>query len=150
MADFLLVPTSALGIEGDLHASGDAYLETDGLETAIRLSLFTDRRALEGDDLPEGTGAFGEDLRGYWADPYMTTGAMGSRLWTLKRSSLTAATRQRARDYCLEALAWLVELGIATEIQIETEVADAGVLKIGVAIERERNAPARYAYLWRS
>lgn len=149
MSDFLLVPTSALGIEGDLRAAGYAYLETDGLETAIKLSLFTDRRALEGDDLPQGTGAFGEDLRGYWADPYLSTGPMGSRLWTLKRSSLTAATRQRARDYCLEALRWLIDLGIARSIEIETEVAEAGVLKIGIVIEREARTPATYAYLWR-
>ncbi len=150
MGDFLLIPTSALGIEGDLRASGDRYLETEGLETAIRLSLYTDRRAQEGDDLPEGVGAFGEDLRGYWADPLLTSGPMGSRLWTLKRSTLTSETRQRARDFCLEALQWLIDLGIATEVRVETEVAAAGVLKIGIEIERERETPARYAYLWRA
>lgn len=149
MSDFLLVPTSALGIEGDLRAAGEAYLQTDGLETAIRLSLFTDARAREGDDLPEGTGAFGEDLRGYWADPFLSSGAMGSRLWTLKRSALTSETRQRARDFVLEALAWLKSLGIASEIRVETEVADAGVLKIGIEIQRESETPARFAYLWR-
>lgn len=149
MADFLLVPSSALGIEGDLRADGNAYLETDGLETAIRLSLFTDRRAEEGDDLPEGTGAFGEDLRGYWADAFLATGPMGSRLWTLKRSALTSETRQRARDFALEALDWLVRLGIASEIQVETEVAESGLLKIGIVIVREADTPARYAYLWR-
>lgn len=148
MADFLLVPTSALGIEGDLRAEGDAYLQTDGLETAIRLSLFTDRRAAEGDDLPEGTGAFGEDLRGYWADPFLSTGPMGSRLWTLKRSALTADTRQRARDFALEALDWMLSLGIASEINVETEVAAGGLLKLGIEIIREADTPARYAYLW--
>lgn len=149
MADFLLVPTSALGIEGDLRAEGDGYLETNGLETAIRLSLFTDARAQEGDDLPEGTGAFGEDLRGYWADSLLSTGAMGSRLWTLKRSALTSETRQRARDFALEALAWMKSIGIASEIAVETEVAEAGVLLIGITITRESETPARYAYLWR-
>ncbi len=149
MADFLLVPTSELGIEGDLRASGNAYLQTDGLETAIRLSLFTDRRALEGDDLPEGTGAFGEDLRGYWADVFSSTGPMGSRLWTLKRSALTNETRQRARDFSLEALDWLIAVGIASEINIETEVAAGGLLKIGIEVVREADTPARYAYLWR-
>lgn len=148
MSDFLLVPTSALGIEGDLRASGDRYLETDGLETAIRLSLFTDRRALEGDELPEGIGAFGEDLRGYWADPYLSSGPMGSRLWTLKRSKLTRETRQRAVDFCLEALDWMVSLGIVSEFDIETEVASQGVLMIAVSPKREAATPARYAYLW--
>lgn len=149
MADFALVPTSALGIEGDLRVEGSGYRITDGLETAIRLSLFTDARAQEGDDLPEGTGAFGEDLRGWWGSAFLSdSGEMGSRLWTLKRSALTAGTRQRARDYCLEALRWLIDLGIAREVRVETEVADAGVLKLGIEIERERETPARFAYLW--
>lgn len=149
MADFALVPTSQLGIEGDVYVEENGFREVDGLETAIRLSLFTDARAREGDDLPEGTGAFGEDLRGWWGEAFLEDSApFGSRLWTLKRSALTAATRQRARDYCLEALGWLVELGIASEIQVETEVADRGMLAVGVTINRERETPARFAYLW--
>lgn len=148
MSDFALVPTSALGIEGDIAPEGQRYREDAGLETAIRLSLFTDARALEGDELPAGVREFGADLRGWWGSAFMSTGAMGSRLWTLKRSALTADTRQRARDYCLEALAWLLTSGIASDVRVETEVAAGGVLKIGIEIERERNTPARFAYLW--
>lgn len=149
MADFALRPTSALGIEGDLVVDGTAYRQTDGLETSIRLALFTDARAQEGDELPEGVRAFGSDLRGWWGDAFLSdSGSFGSRLWTLKRSALTSDTRQRARDFCLEALAWLVELGIATEVRVETEVAAGGILKIGIEIERERETPARFAYLW--
>lgn len=147
MADFSLVPTSALGIEGDLVIDGTAYRESSGLETAIRLSLFTDRRAQEGDDLPDGVEGFGADLRGWWGSAFLLTGAMGSRLWTLKRSALTGETRQRARDFALEALAWLTETGIASAVRVETEVAAGGILKLGVEIERNRES-MRFDFLW--
>lgn len=149
MADLALVSTSALGIEGDLYVDGTGYRETAGLDSAIRLSLFLDARAREGDELPDGTGAFGEDLRGWWGSAFLSdSGELGSRLWTLKRSALTNETRQRARDYCLEALRWLEELGIARSVKVETEVEGRGLLKIGVIVERAREAPARFSYLW--
>lgn len=147
MADFSLVPTSALGIEGDLAIDGLAYRESSGLETAIRLSLFTDRRAEEGDDRPDGVDGFGADLRGWWGSAFMRSGAMGSRLWTLKRSPLTAETRQRARDFALEALAWFTETGIATAVRVETEVAAGGILKLGIEIDRDRDTQ-RFDFLW--
>lgn len=147
--DFAMVPTSALGIEGDLYVDGSAYRETSRLDTAIRLSLFCDARAREGDELPDGTGAFGEDLRGWWASAFFSdAGELGSRLWTLKRSTLTTQMRQRHRDLCLAALEWLIELGIAREIEVENEVAERGQLRVLVKIHREQDTPARFAYLW--
>lgn len=147
MADFSLVPTSALGIEGDLAIDGTAYRQSSGLETAIRLSLFTDARALEGDERPDGIEGFGADLRGWWGSAFMASGAMGSRLWTLKRSALTNETRQRVRDFALEALAWLTETGIASAVRVETEVSDRGILKIATVIERNGETE-RFAFLW--
>ena len=136
----------------DIQADPDLptrYEETDGLDTAIRLSLFSDARAQAGDELPEGSGAFGEDLRGWWGDVYLDDrGELGSRLWTLKRSKMTTATRQRARDYALQALEWLVDAGIASEIEVETAVPDRGRLELYVTVIREGEVPSRFQYLW--
>lgn len=149
MPDLVLVPTSPLGVEGDIAGDGSKWLETNGLETAVRLSLFTDARALPGDVLPAGEQGFGVDVRGWWGEAFVAdSSSFGSRLWLLARSTLTQATRQQARDYCLEALAWLVELGIARSVELETEVASGGFLHIKVTIYREREAPARFSYLW--
>ena len=45
----------------------------------------------------------------------------GSRLHLLHRAKNTERTAALARDYCLEALAWLKETGRATDIEVETE-----------------------------
>ena len=125
------------------------YETTETLETAIRLSLFCDSRAEEGDELPEGDGFFGEDLGGWWGSKFLSDGGeLGSRLWTLRRSKLTSETRQRARDYTVAALQWIVDLGIARSVEVETSVAGRGVLEIAVLVYRETDTPARFAFLW--
>lgn len=156
MSDFVL----AAGMDG-LEVAGDlvvvpgtndgpgSYQETDGLETAIRLSLFTNARALPGDELPEGEGAFGEDLGGWWGDAFLETGSsLGSRLWLLRRAKLTAETRQRARDYALEALQWLIDDRIASDVEVETFIPSRGCLELEVLISREGETPTRFQYLW--
>ena len=65
----------------------------DGLETAVSLSLFTDRRAEDGDALPSGDA----DRRGWWGDdfPAVDGDRMGSRLWLLARSKQTPDVLER-------------------------------------------------------
>ena len=116
--DLALVALSGAQLESDIVVEDGTWLTTPGLETAVKLSLFCNARAQPGDELPSGTGAFGENLGGYWGEAFLTDGGQfGSRLWTLKRSALTASVRQRARDFCLEALAWLIDLGIARDVR---------------------------------
>jgi len=45
----------------------------------------------------------------------------GSRLHLLKRAKNTVRTEQLARDYCREALQWLIDSGRATSIEVFTE-----------------------------
>lgn len=90
----------------------------DGLDTAVILSLFTDRRA-EADDTVPGT-----DRRGWWADMFADGEGdkIGSRLWLLVREKLTNDTVNRVRAYCEEALAWLVRDGVAKEVTVTAEI----------------------------
>lgn len=150
MNDLALVPLSTLGIEGDIEVVGQLYRETSALETAIRLSLFTDSRAQEGDALPDRTGFLEGDRRGWWGDAFIEddNGSLGSRLWTLKRSALTSETRQRARDFALEALSWLVELGIARAVEVDATIPRADCLELVVRLDRETDPPARFVFLW--
>ncbi len=71
-----------------LHASivlndADDDFETDaGLETAVIISLFTDRRAGENDELP----ATETDRRGWWGNTLQDADdEIGSKLWLLCR-----------------------------------------------------------------
>ena len=85
--------------------------QDDGLSTAVMLSLFTDRRAGDDDVLPGGA----DDRRGVWMDNYAEVPGdlMGSRLWLLQRAKLLPETVIRVREYCDEALDWMVRDGVA-------------------------------------
>lgn len=124
--------------EGDLAADSS-------LETAVLLSLYTDRRALDEDELPDG----GTDPRGWWADAYGDR-PIGSRLWLLSREKELDSVLRRAEEYASEALAWLTEDEIAASIEVEAIHLRRGVLQLIVRIQRGES-PAlerRYDYVW--
>lgn len=127
----------------------------DGLQSAVIISLFTDRRAAVDDVLPDGS----NDRRGWWGDaPVDGTAAaadddlIGSRLWLLSRAKAIPATARLAEAYCLEALNWMVTDGIAADIQVTAQWIAAD--KLGLRVEIARYVPGaandnrRFDFLW--
>jgi phage gp46-like protein len=104
----------------DLAIVGDDLATEEGLRTAMLLSIFTDRRAEDDDDLPAGDG----DRRGWWADQFSIVPGdrLGSRLWLLDRGKQHAELAKDAETYAREALAWLIEDAVLERIDIEVEV----------------------------
>ena len=87
------------------------------LVRAVIVSLFTWRRARADDDLPG-------DLRmGWWGDsfPSVPNDRIGSRLWLLSRAMLLPETVAQAKEYAEEALAWLVDDGVAARVAVEAQ-----------------------------
>jgi len=121
-----------------LAASGDLQLDL-GLETAVLSSLYTDRRALDSDEIP----VLG-DPRGYWGDT--PTDRWGSRLWLLDRSKRIQDTLTLAQQYAQEALAWLLSDGIAAMVSVGAEWGPSGELQISVTITR--STTPRWRTLW--
>jgi phage gp46-like protein len=97
----------------------------EGLETAVVLSLFTDALAAEDDVLPSLTE---DDRRGWWAAPW------GSKLWLLTREKWTDDVRLRAEFYTREALNWMMQDGVADDIQVEARLMKIGEVAVAVAI----------------
>lgn len=129
-------------------AMEDGDLATDeGLQTAVILSLFTDRRALEEDQLPDGTG----DRRGYWADVYRDR-PHGSRLWLIGREKRQEDVLRRAKEYAEEALAWLIEDEVAEAVEVEAWHMRRDTLGLRVVIRRGDRAvlERQYDYVWRN
>jgi phage gp46-like protein len=88
------------------------------LENAVTISLFTDARAAADDEIPGGD----TDRRGHWADMWLDEGeSLGSRLWLLKREKVTQAVINKARDYCMEALEWLVDADHLQAVNVTAE-----------------------------
>lgn len=84
---------------------------------AAVVSLLTWRRAGPDDPLDDG------ERYGWWGDSYpsVTNDRIGSRLYLLRRRSLTAQTERDAQTYAREALKWMLDDGRVTDVAITTE-----------------------------
>jgi phage gp46-like protein len=127
----------------------DADLASDrGLETAVILSLFTDRRA-EVDDVPPSGDV--NDRRGWWADQFLPVerDRYGSRLWLLDRSVRTGETLRRHEEYSREALVWMVEDRVVSGIDYVAEATDKALLfSIGLQRPGRDTLTFRFAHAW--
>jgi phage gp46-like protein len=136
----------------DLAIMAGDLATDDGLRTAVIISLFTDARARDDDPLPQA----GDDRRGWWGDCANDdpNDRIGSRLWLLSNAKVVDATAIRARDYCREALAWLVTDGIARSVDVTCTLyrVDAGrpsgAMTIAIAIQRPAGSRLAVDFLW--
>ena len=143
----------------DWSISAPSLQGEKGLETAIIISLFTDRRANEDDVIPDGSA----NRRGWWADvfPDIENDNIGSRLWLLFREKDMQLVVNRAHDYVVEALQWLIDDGIAKRVDVTTGWVDkisraiteiktrqsmSGVLGIGIIVYRHDDEPVKYQF----
>ncbi|VVP57003.1 phage GP46 family protein [Pseudomonas fluorescens] len=130
---------------GDIVVGATDLERDDGLETAIIISLFTDRRA-EPDQVPPELPA--DDLRGWWGDvaPLVEGDQTGSLLWLLYREKQTSQTLTRAQQYAEEALEWLLEDQIAERVTVAASYYATGWLLLVIDIYRPSGDVVRYRY----
>ncbi|EAY9778650.1 TPA: phage GP46 family protein [Escherichia coli] len=126
MTDLAIIWTNG---RGDIAQDGIDMLTDDSLTTDVTISLFTDRRALDSDTLPDGS----DDRRGWWGDSYRDR-PIGSRLWLLSREKATPDTLERARGYAEEALEWLKTAGRVSAINVRAEQLHPGWLYLYIAL----------------
>jgi phage gp46-like protein len=140
----------------DRDTSGGDLATEEGLETAVVISLFTDRRAAKTDQLPTGE----TDRRGCWQDATLEAlpagtrdPGIGSMLWLLQREKTMSTVLARAKQYAEQALAWMIEDRIAESITVTAERSGApGSDRMTLRVEiRRPKRPAityRYDYNW--
>jgi phage gp46-like protein len=148
MSDIGLFWDSVQGA-ADFAVDANDLATEDGFETAVMLSLFTDRQAEANDVLPDGQ----TDRRGWWGDafPAVEGDKIGSRLWLLSREKDTATALRRAKDYATEALAWMVEDRAATSVEVTTASVPAreagrNWLVMTIVIQRPKADPVTYRF----
>jgi len=120
---------------------------TTPLGRAVVISLFTWRRALDSDPVDDA------DLQGWWGDsfPAITDDRIGSRLWLLRRRTLTEQTRLDAIAYAHESLQWMIDDGILTRVEIEVERqgrARLAMRVVGVHADGARELLADFNDIW--
>jgi phage gp46-like protein len=127
----------------DWEMQGPLLRSGQNLETALLISLFTDRLAAADDMIPDGT----NDRRGWWGDGTETV-KIGSRLWLLDRGKLTNETALRCKDYITEALKWMLDDGVAAAINVTTAVQLPSMLAAKVEIYRQDGAKIANNFAW--
>src|ERR1700710_2060342 len=136
MPDIALVWNPAL-CRGDwtVAPSGDLRTGSD-LETAVLLSLFTDRRASP--DFRPSDG----NPRGHWSDTYSGF-QIGSRLWQLARAKKTDANTalKTAKGHFVEALQWVLDEKIAASLDVTTFWFTPNTMGIQVIITQPKSPP---------
>jgi phage gp46-like protein len=130
---------------GDWMFIAPALVTGDDLQSAVLVSIFTDRQANIDDVIPDGTG----DPRGWWGD-IGEDKPIGSRLWLLDRSKQTQEVLNNARDYIIEALQWLVDDGVVASIDVQTEWTRDTFLGAQIILYQPTGPqiPLTYAWAW--
>ena len=129
---------------GDWAMAGLQVRTGQDLETAVLVSLFTDRAAQPGDVIPDAS----SNRRGWWGDA-----TLGSRLWLLERAKKTDDIPARARAYIVEALQWLIDDGVAAGVDATVQWQNAptpaqGLLAARIVITQPDGSQAALAYQW--
>lgn len=153
MPDDIQISWNEKLMTGDVEVDSGDLISEDGLETAVLISLFTDRRARDDDTLPD---LDSDDKRGWWGDlanPDVEGDQIGSRLWLLQRAKTTQEVLVRAEGYVKEALQWMIDDGIAVKIDVDAErqIRDGGdMLAFKVMIYKKSGVAesVKFEYQW--
>jgi len=134
LADLALTWSNTRG-SADLSMIDSDLASDRGLETAVLLSLFLDRRAQPDDVPPSGDP---NDRRGWWADQFATVEGdlIGSRLWLLDRSVITSETARQAEQYVREAVQWLIDDQVVSAFDVTIDTSRREVMLIGLDVHR--------------
>lgn len=129
----------------DLVIENDDLKNDGGLETAILISLFTDQH-VDLDEVP-----FGEtSQRGWWGDlfPDIEGDEIGSKLWTLGRRKTTLPTRNKIIELARNSLQWLIEDGVASEVNVDAEIVARDRIDLSIEIIRPNEPNQRFDVVW--
>ena len=149
MSDMSFVYDSEKGFADIAIADGDFVLGDD-LQTAVGLSLFTDRRATNSELVALQAGIIErQSRRGYWANAFRRY-TQGSGLWLLSRAKRQEIARSRAGTYALECLQWLKQDGIAKGVDADVAFFGSSGLDIAIRITKPSGEELnfKYQFVW--
>lgn len=107
----------------DIALDGADLMAEETLASSVLVSLMSDRLAASHEV------AQGEDRRGWWADAFSQAQHLtGSRMWLLEREKQLQAVVIRCRQFCEEALQWMIDDGLVSAITVTTFIPRTGWL----------------------
>ncbi len=97
---------------------------TEGFDTALAVSLFTDQRATPSEQ-PNPLKRRG------WIGDIDAVDEIGSKIWFLEQARISTSTLNRAVDFAQKSLAWFISDGLAKKIDVTGNLEpDTVILKI--------------------
>jgi phage gp46-like protein len=135
----------------DFNMLGPALELGHDLETAVIISLFTDRQADPGDIV------YDTDPRGWWADTYaafedpaltpLPDDRIGSKLWQVFARPRNQDTLNWLRDETTKSMAWMLTDGVASAIDVQPLFTTSGGVGAIVTITAN-GVPTVYNHAW--
>lgn len=140
--DIQLFPTGKIFDVG-IAADGD-FSTIEGLDTAITMSIYCERRADES-EVPEST-----NRRGWWGNQFADKFGfeIGSKLWLYRQTRLTQETIEALRDAAIRGLDWLIDNDIAINIDAVVSFAEGRVILLVLLTRPNGQVERRYFELW--
>lgn len=145
--DIKLFLDKGVAATADIQMGDREVVRDPGLETAVMISLLTDRRAGVDDEIPDST----DDRRGWWGDALAEAGdADGSLLWLDTRLKLLPTTLATLEDHAKKALQWMLDDGVAKEIRVKVALISAVEAALALELVRPDGSvdKFRYQYNW--
>ena len=155
MAKDLKIIFDSLYQEFDLGLGKGDLTTDDSLESAVLISLYTDKRAGEDDLLPDSRNT--NDVRGWWGDqlvPFTEGDEIGSKIWLLSREKTTTQVYIKLENYIRDALQWMVDDEILTKIDVAIErqnpLPENNTLAFEIKLYKidDRIVSLNYSYQW--
>lgn len=136
------VAIKQVGAEFDIgFGLSDIELD-DGLETAVIISLYSDAR-ISLSELPKGHNS----VRGFWGDALENNVRTGSKLWLVDRATTVVEVRDKLKDYAKESLVWMIEEGMASDVEVSGEIVSSQQINLTVTIIRP-DGESYFDFLW--
>jgi phage gp46-like protein len=134
----------------DIEIEAGDFKTGNDLETAVLVSLFSNRRATDDELNTFARGNSKPELNeGLWIDTYRTDIQYGSGFWLLYRENKKQETLSRFEDYARQSLQWLIDDGVALSVDSDA-VFDGERLILAVTITRQNDAQllATFDFAW--
>ena len=145
MFDIKLIEQSNLAYDVEFE-NGDFKID-DGLETALIVSLLSDRRADESQ-------IFQPELRRGWIGDLVATlpgYKFGSHIWLSEQSRLTQETLTTIQDASEKSLDWMLSIGLILNVEAKASIVvkDSTVLLIVSVTSPDGSVSKKAFNLWK-
>jgi len=123
---------------------GDIKLD-EGLETAVLISLFSDRRVSSA-EIPFGQ----TSPRGWWGDLFAEEAGdrIGSKLWLFAREKTSVQTANRIQQEMRNALQWLIDDSIASQVNVFFTIVTRFQIDFTIEIIKNNSDTQRFDVVW--